>query len=283
MTSRLTLAFVICSYLATSAAAQVVRFETTVGNFEMVLNPTNDPRLQGNVDNLLQYVEDNRYSSSWINRAPEGFVLQMGGFFSHTKRVPITIASTRPVFTFDPVRGVPASSVGLSNTVGTVAFALPSDINQNPLRDAGTSSFFINLASNTFLDPNFTVFAAIPDMTVVNQIMSLMQVDLTANPLFGAGSGNAGFEDVPLSVDGKQVFITRAFVVIDSLSVARARAGVQSTMAMAAATFNGEDVTSEAPISAAAHASIAVPEPASAAMLLLGLFCLMGRRGGRSK
>ena len=41
-------------------------------------------------------------------------------------------------------------------------------------QDGGTSSFFVNLTSNTFLDADFTVFAAIPDMTVVNQIMALM-------------------------------------------------------------------------------------------------------------
>ena len=45
-------------------------------------------------ENLVRYVEDGRYDASWINRADENFVLQMGGFYSHTRRPPITIEST---------------------------------------------------------------------------------------------------------------------------------------------------------------------------------------------
>ena len=75
--------------------------------------------------------------------------------------------------------GEPASEIGLSNTVGTVALALPGDGMGGTNQNAGTSSFFVNLTSNTFLDADFTVFAAIPDMTVINEIMALMQTDLT--------------------------------------------------------------------------------------------------------
>jgi cyclophilin family peptidyl-prolyl cis-trans isomerase len=132
MSHRLSPALVVATLLALSIApsaiAQVVRFETTVGNFDMVLNPTDNPLLQGHVDNMLEYAEANRYRGSWINRAAEDFVLQMGGFYSHTKRVPMTIASTHAVGTFDPVEGEPAAEIeGLSNTLGTVALALPGD------------------------------------------------------------------------------------------------------------------------------------------------------------
>jgi cyclophilin family peptidyl-prolyl cis-trans isomerase len=244
------------------SAQSVVRFETSVGEFDMVLNPTNNPLLEAQADNMLRYVEDNRYSGSWINRADENFVLQMGGFYSHTKRPPPTIASTRPVATFAPVAGEPAIP-GLSNTVGTVALALPSDAN-GPLQDAGTSSFFVNLISNTSLDEDFTVFAAIPDMTVINRIMSLMQVDRTTDPAFGAGPNNLAFTDVPLQENGFQVFINRAFVLSDAMAIARARSGVTSTIAASAQAASGES-------SALSLAAAAVPEPTTMTMLFVGL------------
>jgi hypothetical protein len=94
MLLRLALALAVYALFVGPAAAQtVVRFETTMGTFDMVLNPTNNPRLQGNVDNILAYVAADRYRGVWINRADTGFVLQMGGFYSHTKRPPRTVES----------------------------------------------------------------------------------------------------------------------------------------------------------------------------------------------
>jgi cyclophilin family peptidyl-prolyl cis-trans isomerase len=253
---------------ATAAPAQVVRFQTSVGDFDMVLNPTNHPFLQAHVDNMLLYVEQNSYKSSWINRADEGFVLQMGGFYSHTKRPSLTIDSVRPVAAFQPVPGEPASTIsGLSNTLGTVSLALPGDGMGGTDEDAGTSSFFINLTSNSFLDADFTVFAAIPDMTVVNQIMALMQVDRTTDPNFGAGPGNLAFTDVPVQTNGFQVFIDRAFVVQDPLAIMRATAGVAPVVAAASAGGgeNGAGLAGGAGLPALAIA--AVPEPAAAFLI----------------
>src|SRR3954469_13867002 len=98
MNSRITLSLFFVSTLAFSSSAQVVRFETTMGEFDMVLNPTHNARLQGHVANMLNYVEAHRYLGSWINRADTGFVLQMGGFFSHAKRPPLTQDSISGVF-----------------------------------------------------------------------------------------------------------------------------------------------------------------------------------------
>jgi len=267
MLSRIGLLMLLGLVCAQSAAAQVVRFETSVGDFDMVLNPTNSQFLEEHTANMLAYVNDGRYTASWINRADEGFVLQMGGFYSHTRRPPLTIDSTRPVTTFDPVVGFPTAISGLSNTVGTVALALPGDGMGGTDEDAGTSSFFVNLTSNTFLDTDFTVFAAIPDMTVINQIMALTQVDKTTDPLFGAGGGNLAYSDIPLTANGHQVFIKRAFVIDDAMSVARAMAGVESIMDSSAASF-------ELSSSNGSGGENVVPEPASVAMALLGLLGL---------
>ena len=266
MLRRLCFAAAFSALLVSSAAAQVVRFQTSVGDFDMVLNPTDNPILEEYVDNFVRYVENNSYNSSWINRAPNGFVLQMGGFYTHTRRPPPTIDSTRPFATFDPVIGQPASEIGLSNTLGTVALALPGDGMGGTNEDAGTSSFFVNLTDNSFLNPDFTVFAAIPDMTVINQIMALMKTDLTdetEHPGFGAGAGNLAFSDVPLQANGQQVLIKRAFMIEDTLAIARAMAGVESTMALSAAAFEDGGASS------ALLSPVAVPEPASGVLLVL--------------
>lgn len=260
MISRIVITCVLgLCFVSTAVCQSVVRFETTIGDFDMVLNPTNNELLQGHVDNMLYYVENGSYKSSWINRADENFVLQMGGFYAHTKRPPLTIESTRPVATIDPVEGEPGIA-GLSNTFGTVALALPGGAGGTN-QDGGTSSFFVNLSSNTFLDADFTVFAAIPDMTVVNQIMALTQIDRTTDPMFGANPGNLAFTDVPIMDDGKQVFINRAFVVNDPLAIARALAGVESVMSVSSSSASVDP-------SAAPLAAIAVPEPTSLLALL---------------
>jgi cyclophilin family peptidyl-prolyl cis-trans isomerase len=262
MFPRALIATLLLLSLAASASAQVVRFETTMGNFDMVLNPTNNPRLQGHVNNLLQYVNNNSYNSSWINRADTGFVLQMGGFHAHTKRPPMTIDSTRPVDSFAPVAGSPMIP-GLSNTVGTVSLALPAN-NIN----GGTSSFFVNIGNNAGLDNQFTVFGAIPDMGVVNQIMALTKIDRTTEPQFGAGPGNLAFTDVPIQANGFQVFIKRAFVVQDAMTIARDTAAVQSVVANSAATFANSVVAEDASSALTASAGI-VPEPASSLLAFL--------------
>jgi cyclophilin family peptidyl-prolyl cis-trans isomerase len=282
MPHRLCLALVVAALVSFAAAApsangQVVRFQTTLGNFDMVLNPTNNPLLQGHVNNMLAYVDEQTYRGSWITRAAEGqngedFVLQMGGFFSHTKRPSPTLASTRRVVTFNPVTGAPAAELGLSNTVGTVSLALPSDAN-GALPDAGTNQFFINMKDNSFLDPDFTVFAAISDMTVINEIMALSTFDRTTDDQFPDEDGNANFQEVPITADGKQVFIRRAFVLNDSLSIALARSNVMATMALSAAN-SGSGANS----SAFALSSNVVPEPATATLLLVALVALPIRR-----
>jgi peptidyl-prolyl cis-trans isomerase A (cyclophilin A) len=273
MSARVSIATLILLSLAVPASAQVVRFETTMGDFDMVLNPTNNTQLQGHVDNMIAYVNGKRYDGSWINRADTGFVLQMGGFYSHTKRPPITVASTRSVQAFAPIQGSPGIS-GLSNTAGTISLALPSgNIN------GGTSSFFVNVGNNTGLDSQFTVFGAIPDMSVVNQIMALTKLDRTTDPLFGVSDpNNLAFTDVPLQTNGQQVLIKRAFVISDAMTIAQATFAAQSVMAQSAAAVGAGGGTSSLQ-----SAALGVPEPTGTAMLLIGQLFLLGCRRRRSR
>jgi hypothetical protein len=132
------------------------------------------------------------------------------------------------------------------------------------------------------------VFAAIPDMTVINQIMALSTLNRTQDPLFGADSTNLAFTDVPVQADGLQVFIKRAFVISDAMTIAKDLAGVQSIMAQSAQNF-GNAVDSVVPGTAAAVSTSpglspnVVPEPASLTMVLAGLlgFGLFTRRHQR--
>lgn len=291
MASRVSLAIVFCLCAAAAAPAQVVRFETTMGDFDMVLNPTNNAKLQGHVDNMLEYVERESYKGVWINRAAQDFVLQMGGFYSMTSRPIGSSINVRSVRSLTPVAGEPASeNPGLSNTVGTVALALSGGANGTN-QDSGTTSFFVNVGANTGLDADFTVFAAIPDMSVINSIMALTNLDRTENPDFGADPGNLAFIDVPIQADGKQVFIKRAFVVSDAMAIAQATSSVQSVMAQSQAAFaDSSSLTVPSGVPAAALTSDAalasggglttnvVPEPASAMMLLIGTFLMLGYR-----
>ena len=283
MTLRLGIAVAICLCMAGGAGAQVVRFETTMGDFDMVLNPTNNPVLQNHVDNMLSYIERETYRGNWINRAAHNedgtsFVLQMGGFYSQTLLPQFSNDQVRNLRSLSPIQGHPAAAnPPLSNTVGTVALALSPNPNGSTNQNSGSSSFFINLASNTFLDPNFTVFAAIPDMTVINNIMALTTIDRTTDPNFPNQQGNLGLSDVPVQADGNQVFIKRAFVITDTLQVAKDLAGVESIMAQSAQAFsNAADLVVPSAASALSTSSglssNGVPEPTTLSLILLSLF-----------
>jgi cyclophilin family peptidyl-prolyl cis-trans isomerase len=177
------------------------------------------------------------------------------------------------------VAGHPASELGLSNTVGTVALALPGDGNGGTNRDAGSTSFFINMGNNSFLDSDFTVFASIADMTTVNKIMSLQTVDRTKDAGFGADPNNLGLTNVPVD-GGFQVFIKRAFLITDTLVTTQDIAAVQSTLPQSAnpniSGLSSSDLSALAASGAGGGgsplglSSASVPEPTTIGLMSLG-------------
>jgi peptidyl-prolyl cis-trans isomerase A (cyclophilin A) len=210
------LCFILVAALLPAAAAhgQVVRFQTSVGDFDLVLNPTSNPELQGHVDNMLHYVLSGLYDDTVIHRAARNqdgspFVLQMGEFETPGPTMPSTQDGFQKISMFAPIQGEPASHFGLSNTFGTVGLALSGNPNGSTNRDSGKSSFYINLDDNSFLDPDFTVFAEAANFTAITSIMSLPTVDLTQIP----SSTNFGLSEVPILPNGNLVFIRKAFVV----------------------------------------------------------------------
>ena len=147
--------------------------------------------------------------------------------------------------------------------------------------DAGTSSFFINLNDNSFLDLDFTVFAKVSDLTVINNIMDLTTKDFKDEPLFGSNPNDtASFTTVPIQADGKQVFIKRAFVVTDALSAASAVAAAGLTSSLSQSASN---LTADGGFSPAASAGLSaspgltpnnVPEPTSLGLIAVALLTL---------
>ena len=219
MLMRVSLAILLSIAAQSAVFAQTMRFDTSVGSFDMVLNPNNDPNLQPLVDNVVAYVGMGRYHFSAINRAADSdnddpsddFVLQMGGFLGFPP-IPGQFAQfTTPVEKFDPIV-VDANGDGQvdfnadTNSRGTVSLALAAG---DP--NSGTSSFFINLGANDFLDDQgFVPFAQIEDMTTVDSIMALMQEDISEAV---GESGNLAFIDVPVQENGRMVVVNGVRVV----------------------------------------------------------------------
>ena len=231
MLTRIFIALVLATILILPASAQTVRFDTNVGNIDFVLNPNNNPNLQGHVDNILSYVNAGLYDLSFINRAPEDFVLQFGGFSVDPIVAPdsfadfISIPSFAPVIVDanddgdvdfipdsdgnDVIDTIDAAAAGLSNTTNTISLALGGD------PDTGTSSFFVNLTDNTFLDnQGFVPFASVADSSTIDLIRSLPQISLV-DPT----GGNLAATDIPLVNGVGVVFIERAFVLEDEASM----------------------------------------------------------------
>lgn len=202
---------------ASLAPAQTIRFQTSVGSFDMLLNPTNNSDLQPLVDNMVANVAAGVYHNSVVNRAVDDFVLQIGSFRTSSVSlgdVPATgwesTPSLNPVILDEDGDGqVDFDTSGLTNTRGTVSLALSS---AGP--NSGSASFFVNLTSNTFLDDQgFVPFATISDMTPIDRIMGLEKIDLSS----AVGQpGSLAYTDVPLASDGDLVVIESAAVVSSS-------------------------------------------------------------------
>ncbi len=211
MATQFLTALILGLALVPVATAQTVRFDTNVGNIDLVLNPMGLPELRGHVDNMLAYVDAGIYDKSVINRAPEGFILQMGSFVTANQIVPSTRDGFFPVERFEPVvvdfdgdGQVDFNTTELSNTRSTVTLALSGQPN------TGTNSFFVNVGDSSFLDADgFVPFAQVVDMSTVDYIMNLDQRNLFGdNPQI-----DPTFTDVPLLENDLQIFVERAFVL----------------------------------------------------------------------
>ena len=305
MLKRICAAAALLLVIQSGAVAQTMRFTTNVGSFDMVLNPTNDPNLQPLVDNIVAYIGLGRYHFSAVNRAADSgpgtaddFVLQMGGFMGFPTVPDLWARLNTPVEALTPVTvdddGDGQVDFGaLSNTRGTVSLALQAG---NP--NSGTSSFFVNLGSNDFLDSQgFVPFARIDNMATIDEILLLMQTDLTDEI---GQSGNLAFSDVPLTDKGRLVVVQDVEVIqadddfsfvgpiANALQLASRGSASSSALMSSPPSSEGSMAALLAdeppPSETAAFTATAVPEPSTVALGLLGIFAslMAARRGKKS-
>lgn len=286
MLTRIGLATVLALLTTTGAFAQTMRFNTSVGSFDMELNPNNDANLQPLVDNIVAYIGLGKYHFSAVNRAADGnagtaddFVLQMGGFMGFPNTPDLWASLHTPVEKLNEgvvVDGDGDGSVdfsAISNTRGTISLAL-----QSGKPNSGTSSFFINLGDNNFLDSQgFVPFARINDMTTIDKIMQLTQRDLSGQI---GQSGNLAYTDVPITEDGR-IVVVKSVQVVDAAEdfsfvgpiMNHLKLVADNEAAAAAAALAAQSQVAAVPIAAEAVAPAvsAVPEPSTVALGALGL------------
>lgn len=136
------------------ADAPRVWLDTDRGPILLELDPERAP---DHVENFLAYVNEGFYDGILFHRSIPNFVIQSGGFDRRfTLRSP----------TRGRINGRPDN--GLSHERGTLSMAQAgADIN------SAQSQFFINVARNTHLDADFTVFGrVVAGMGVVDAINS---------------------------------------------------------------------------------------------------------------
>jgi peptidyl-prolyl cis-trans isomerase A (cyclophilin A) len=194
-----------CSDTGTDLDRTVVRFETTLGDFEVQLFDDVTPLT---VQNFLGYVEEGAYESSIVHRSVPDFVIQGGGFTTGpTETFPETFPGKVPVHL--PVR----NEAGLSNVRGTIAMALDY-VGDRPLINSATNEWYINLDDNARLDADeFTVFGEIrgDGMDVVDAIAALEIYDLSAY--------DDALDTIPLSAAPEPQLQLQDLVVILRISV----------------------------------------------------------------
>lgn len=130
---------------ALAEGAPQVKFQTSLGDFVVELNPEKAPKT---VENFLQYVKAKHYDGTIFHRVIPNFMVQGGGYtVKYDQKI------MRP-----PV--VLEANNGLKNDLGTIAMARTQDPN------SATSQFFINVKDNAALNARgnadgYTVFGRV--------------------------------------------------------------------------------------------------------------------------
>ena len=170
---------VICLFLNTfpvSAASPVARFESNMGNFDVLLDPIAAPR---SVDNFSAYANRGAYDASIIHRSTtynsiDIQIVQGGGFQLVTTNL----------FRVPPDPSIPLEA-RLANTRGTLAMARGNE------SDSATSQWYFNVSDNPGLDFNYAVFGRVlgTGISVVDAIGAVDVYDFGSIfaelPLFG--------------------------------------------------------------------------------------------------
>jgi len=178
--SKLVFALIFTMGLTVNMAnATIVRFETSLGDFDVNLYDETTPQ---SVANFLTYVTAGSYGNTLFHRSINGFILQGGGF-TYDNSWPATSIQTNATVNNEPI---------YSNVRGTIAYA---KLGGQP--DSATSQWYFNLTNNNSNDPNsldnqnggFTVFGEVTGdgMAIIDSIVALNTFNLSG-----------AFTDIPL-------------------------------------------------------------------------------------
>ena len=297
---------VLVSGSAARAANTIVRFDTSLGVFNVELYDDDAPIT---VANFLAYVNGDLYENSFIHRSvplpAPGFVIQGGGFTYDQPQVEATDFPSIP--TFAPI--VNESSPLISNLRGTIAMARTSDPN------SATSQFFINLSDNSaYLDKSdvndgYAVFGEVTGlgMAVVDAIAGVPIYNFTnfttGEPTFSElplrNYSNAEYQAyVPVDDDNMVLVDISVFVpgdtngdyIVDNADYDNLIAQFGSSPGGESADFNGDGFVDLEDFSilrgnfgygvgAAPYADLtaATPEPATLTLLALSGLAIMRR------
>ena len=131
-----------------AAAPQIARFQSNLGNFEVLLW---NEDLPVTCDNFIRYANSDAYVGTFLHRSFTNNTLDIqiiqGGTYTIDLNEPVVEGPTT-IPTFPPI----ALNAIFPNQRGTIAMARTND------RDSATSGWYFNLDNNVGLDFNYSVF-----------------------------------------------------------------------------------------------------------------------------
>jgi cyclophilin family peptidyl-prolyl cis-trans isomerase len=222
----------------------VVNIATPVGDIPLYLTNAATPIT---VANFLQYVNSGEYAQTIIHRSVPGFVIQGGGYTTSGSHINVS----------GEIAGEASTEV-LTNTPGTIAMALSTGPN------TATSEWFINLATNSFLDNSsdggpFTVFGQTiyNGLTVANDIANLPIVnDSTQSGAWSTLPVLSGTNGATVSSEPASNLVTLTPTVVPGGLTYTVSSGNSSIVA--ASVNNATGVLSLTPGAAAGSTSVTV-------------------------
>jgi peptidyl-prolyl cis-trans isomerase A (cyclophilin A) len=138
--------FLLTSAMVSYAGPPVARFQSVLGNFDVLLDPVAAPR---SVENFSAYANRGTYDTSFIHRSttynPADIQIVQGGGFK-------LVGGTIEAVPADPP--IPLEA-GMANARGTIAMA------RTDQPDSATSQWYFNVTDNPGLDFNYAVFGRV--------------------------------------------------------------------------------------------------------------------------
>jgi len=138
--------FLVAIVTVSHAGPPVARFQSVLGNFDVLLDPVAAPR---SVENFSAYANRGTYDTSFIHRSttynPADIQIVQGGGFK-------LVGGTIEAVPADPP--IPLEA-GMANARGTIAMA------RTDQPDSATSQWYFNVTDNPGLDFNYAVFGRV--------------------------------------------------------------------------------------------------------------------------